>query len=255
MKLISTDISPLCFDRCWLSTLPILPQFNSHNTGRNFVIYGQWSPEGVTNLDKWWRLDLNPRTTWLLKLLPFPWSHLREKGIKHLRQVQKAFKILNPVSLKISVQDLANILLGEWIMWQQWGMIFRVSWSQLLVTPYHAYVFPIFLIILLSSFPFLTNFSFCFSLLISYSSLCIYYLMNIKSLLVSGFVPALESRDEQHQQNNVSWEFMMGLECSQSYLILFNPHNTPRQALLSPLYTQGADRFKCPVQAYTNNKW
>lgn len=76
--------------------------------------------------------------------------------------------------------------------------------SRLLMIPYHAFVFPISLVIFLFPFPFLTNFSLCFSLLISDSSLCIYYLLSIKSLLVLGLVPTLECRDEQHQQSSVS---------------------------------------------------
>lgn len=106
-------------------------------------------------------------------------------------------------------------------MWQQWGRISRVFWANCgwLFTTLSPYSFP-----------------FGFSLLISYSPWCIHYLLNIKSLLMSGMVPALGCRDEQRQQSNMSRELMMGLVCSQHCpcFILFNPHNnTPRQALLS----------------------
>lgn len=46
--------------------------------------------------------------------------------------------------------------------------------SQLLETLHHAYVFPISSAILLSSFPFLIFFPFCFSLLICPSAFIIY---------------------------------------------------------------------------------
>lgn len=49
---------------------------------------------------------------------------------------------------------------------------------------------------------------------------CIYYLLNIKSLLLSGVVPALERKGEQYQHSRVSREFGVGLACFQHRLVL-----------------------------------
>lgn len=205
--------------------------------------------ESLKMLKIWSRVP-EQTTSWRQKD-HFLWKHkFGHTGLLHLGQQQKATKILNPMCLRVSVQDLVNILLGR----MNTVATMRKDFQDF---PHHAYAYPTSLAMLLFFYPFAYSFPFCFSLLIAYIPQCIYYLLNVKSLLLSGTVPALERKDEQHQQSNMSQELTMGLVCAQHCpcFILFNPHNAPRQALLSPFYMQGTDRFKCPAQAYTNSKW
>lgn len=60
---------------------------------------------------------------------------------------------------------------------------------------------------------------------------------------MSSMVPALEWKEEHHQQSNTSCELRDGLSVVSALpmFFLFTPHSTHRQALSSPYYTQGTD--------------
>ena len=125
-------------------------------------------------------------------------------------------------------------------MWQQWGRIFRISWVTC------TYVFPTSSVIL----PFLSLLFpplFLFYLIHQLTNITQppghLYWLNITSLPMSSMVPALEWKEEHHQQSNTSWELRDGLSVVSALpmFFLFTPHSTHRQALSSPYYMQGTD--------------